>query len=304
MLKKSIETLNFDKIAEEACIDEYVDYMIYKEFSRSRIMRSENMRKKLIEMAEEERRHYELWKKYSEKCRINKYKLGLKIFLVKILVLLMGITFTIKWLEKHEKDVIETYIRVRGNISDKDLGEYDLMIQDEKEHEDFLINSLDEGRIKYLSFTVLGLSDALIEIAGIHAGTLGVYSDTIKAGLAGLVAGVAASIAMSSAAYAQSKQLGASLRPGLAAMYTGIAYLLTAVLLATPYFLIHEIFLALIISLILSIGVLAYISLYSMILMERSFLRELVETTLIIFGATITLYLFGEFVNRVLGIHV
>jgi len=303
-LTKSTDIIDFKEVAEEACIDEFVDYRIYEELSRSRIIRNESMKKKLIEMAEEEMRHYEFWKRYSEKCRVNKFRLRLKIFLVKILVLLMGITFTIKWLERHEKNVIETYIRVRKNISDKDLGEYDLMIKDEKEHEDFLINSLDEGRIKYLSFTVLGLSDALIEIAGIHAGTLGVYSDTIKAGLAGLVAGVAASIAMSSAAYAQSKQLSGSLRPGLAAMYTGIAYLLTAVLLALPYFLIHEIFLALAISLILSIGVLAYISLYSMILMERSFLRELTETTLIIFGATIVLYLFGEFVNRALGLHV
>ncbi len=303
-MKESIQSINLQRIYEDSCIDEYIDYMIYRELSNSRVVRNENMRKKLIVMAEEERRHYELWRRYTDKCRINSLRLKLKMLLVKILVILMGVTFTIKWLERHEKRVIDTYLMIREHIPEKDLEEFNRMINDEKDHEDFLVNSLDERRIKYLSFTVLGLSDALIEIAGIHAGTLGVYSDTIKAGLAGLVAGVAASIAMSSAAYAQSKQLGGSLRPGIAAIYTGIAYLLTAVLLALPYFMIHDIFIALFISLALSILVLAYVSLYSMVLMERSFVREMLETSLVIFGATIVLYFFGELVNKLLGLHV
>ena len=292
----------FSRVAEDSCVDEYTDYKIYEELSRSRVV-SSDMRKKLVEMAEEEKRHYEFWRRYASSCRINDLRVRLKIIFIKILVLLMGVTFAIKWLERHEKNVVKIYVEARSNINSSDLSEYDEMINDEREHEDFLVNSLNEGRVKYLSFTVLGLSDALIEIAGIHAGTLGVYSDTVKAGLAGLVAGAAASIAMASAAYAQSKQM-TGMRPSAAAAYTGIAYLLTAVTLAIPYFIIHDILLALMVSIGLSIIILAYISLYSMVLLERSFIRELSETTLIIFGATAAMYFLGEAIRRFIGISI
>ncbi|MEZ0290561.1 MAG: rubrerythrin family protein [Sulfolobales archaeon] len=277
--------------------------MIYRELSKTRFL-SRDLRERLVEMAEQERRHYEFWRKYTDRCELNHSRLRLEIFLIKILVLLMGVTFTVKFLERHEKRVIEIYKRVRDSIRKEDLYLYDAMIADEEEHEEKLSSELPEGRIKYLSFTVLGLSDALIEIAGIHAGTLGVYSDTVKAGLAGLVAGVAASIAMASAAYAQAKQLSGVGRASVASLYTGLSYLLTAIVLALPYFLIHDIFIALIISLGLSIVILTYISLYSMFLFERSFKRELLETSSIIFGATVVLYFFGEFVRRVLGFTV
>jgi len=60
--------------------------------------------------------------------------------------------------------------------------------------------------LKYISFVILGLADAIVEISGIHAGSLGIYHSTEITGLAGIVAGAAASIAMASAAYAQAKQ--------------------------------------------------------------------------------------------------
>jgi VIT1/CCC1 family predicted Fe2+/Mn2+ transporter len=293
----------FKDVARASCIDEYRDYMIYRALSESRFV-SENMRRKLEEMADQEKRHHDFWKRYTDKCEINSLRLSIEILLIKILMIIMGVTFVIKFFERHEKEVIKIYRRYIDHIDESDREYYNKMISEEEAHEDSLVNQLEEGRIKYLGFTVLGLSDALIEIAGIHAGTLGVYSDTVKAGLAGLVAGVAASIAMASAAYAQAKQLTGVGRPSTAALYTGIAYLFTAFVLALPYFLIHDILIALLISLGLSILILAYISLYSMVLFEKSFSKELGETTLIIFGATITLYLFGEFVRRFLGLQI
>ena len=64
------------------------------------------------------------------------------------------------------------------------------MLQDEAAHEKEFEQKTEGGAVKYISFIVLGLADALVEIAGIHAGSLGIYNSTHGyAGLAGIVAG-------------------------------------------------------------------------------------------------------------------
>ncbi len=280
-------------IALNACIDEHNDYHVYKELAVSKVTPA-YLRPKLVKMAEQEYKHYEFWSRFSNGFKPKRP--GLKIIMLKFFALIMGITFVIKLLEKHEDKVIDNYRGVAVYLSEKDKSILEEIIRDEEEHENTLLENINEGRVRYLGFTVLGLSDALIEIAGIHAGTLGIYTDTFKAGLAGLIAGVAASIAMASAAYNQAKQ-SKDVKASSAATYTGIAYVVTALLLALPYFLVHDVFEALIISLMISIAILAYIALYSHVLFNRSFFRELGETTAIIFGATLALYVFGEAVR-------
>lgn len=281
-------------IALNACIDEYNDYHVYTELANSSLTPF-NLRPKLSNMAEQEYKHYEFWIKFLAD-EFKPKRPVLRIILLKFLAVIMGITFVVKLLEKHEDKVIDGYKSIADYLNDKDKSMLEAIIKDEEEHESTLLENINEGRVRYLGFTVLGLSDALIEIAGIHAGTLGVYTDTFKAGLAGLIAGVAASIAMASAAYNQAKQSD-NVKASSAATYTGIAYVITALLLALPYFIVHDILEALVISLLISIAILAYIALYAHVLFNRNFFRELGETTGIIFGATLALYVFGEAVR-------
>lgn len=287
-----------EEVALDASNDEYLDYNIYTSFTNS-IFTPRKLKPKLDAMAKQEYKHYQFWSRYiSNKPKIS----NTKIILMKFLALIMGITFVIKMLEKHEEEVIARYKSIIHLLNEEDRRELESIISDEEKHEEALLASLGEERIKYLGFTVLGLSDALIEIAGIHAGTLGVYTNTFNAGLAGLIAGVAASIAMASAAYNQAKQTRGIGKPVVASTYTGIAYIITALLLALPYFIIHDILEALLVSLIISIAILAYIALYSHILYNRNFFRELGETSAIIFGATLALYVFGGVVGEYLGV--
>src|SRR2546426_11034188 len=116
------------------------------------------------------------------------------------------------------------------------MARFNAMMESEEGQEDLLIGEIKENRVKYMSFIVLGLADAVVEISGIHAGSLGIYGRTELAGLAGIIAGLAASIAMASAAYAQAKQ-GFEGSAKWSAIYTGVSYMITAVLLALPYFL-------------------------------------------------------------------
>jgi len=55
----------FKDVARASCIDEYRDYMIYRALSESRFV-SENMRRKLEEMADQERRHHDFWRRYAQ----------------------------------------------------------------------------------------------------------------------------------------------------------------------------------------------------------------------------------------------
>ncbi|MCS6768628.1 MAG: VIT1/CCC1 family protein [Candidatus Nitrosocaldus sp.] len=281
------------EVAVEACRDEYADYYIYSALASSSLTHAA-LKGRLALMAEQEYRHYEFWRRYADGVVVKEPRA--RLLVMKLLALIMGITFVVKMLERHENRVIEGYKELLHVVEDEDKRMLEGIIGDEEEHESSLVENINEGRVRYLGFTVLGLSDALIEIAGIHAGTLGVYTDTFKAGLAGLIAGVAASIAMASAAYNQAKQTE-GVRASSAATYTGIAYVVTALLLALPYFLVHDVLEALIISLLISIAILAYIALYSHVLFNRNFFRELGETTGIIFGATLALYAFGEFIR-------
>ncbi|MEM3124465.1 MAG: hypothetical protein QXM95_01460, partial [Candidatus Nitrosocaldus sp.] len=253
------------------------------------------LKDRLALMAEQEYRHYKFWSRYANGLTVREPRT--KALMMKFLALIMGITFVVRMLERHESSVIEGYKGLLHIMKDEnDRRMLEGIIDEEEKHESSLVENISEGRVRYLGFTVLGLSDALIEIAGIHAGTLGVYTDTFKAGLAGLIAGVAASIAMASAAYNQAKQTE-GVKASSAATYTGLAYVVTALLLALPYFLVHDILEALLISLMISVAILAYIALYSHVLFNRNFFRELGETTGIIFGATLALYAFGELIR-------
>ncbi len=287
-------------VAMASCVDEYIDGAIYRWLSRAPYL-SRLSRGVLLEMASHEERHYRFWSGVSGGCRVR--FVWARVLAALLMALLFGATVTIKALERKENETIQRYRGVLKYFEGSERAELESIIEDEVRHENILMEKIGEERIKYLGFIVLGLSDAIIEISGIHAGTLGVYEDTVKAGIAGLIAGIAASMAMAAAAYAQAKQGGMG-RPATSAMYTGIAYFLTAVILAIPYFIVHQIFIAFAISIVLSIIILAYISTYGSILYGRNYLREITETTLIILGVSAALYFIGDLVSRFLGIRV
>src|SRR5207245_10077515 len=101
---------------------------------------------------------------------------------------------------------ISRYKQVSSSIPTEDRSRFDAMVNDEEHQESYLMGEIHEGRVKYMSFIVLGLADAVVEISGIHAGSLGIFNRTELAGVAGVVAGMAAAIAMASAGYAQAKR--------------------------------------------------------------------------------------------------
>ncbi len=256
----------------------------------------------LTELSATELRHYEFWRKYvpGEEPRLARLKLYWVLFLRRFL----GLTFATRYLDRHESNVAKEYQALERLIPDADRAAFQEMVDDEREHEKAFASKVESAVVRYISFVVLGLADALVEISGIHAGSLGFYDRTEIAGLAGVIAGGAASLAMASAAFAQAKQ-GFKGSARLSAVYTGVSYFITAIILATPYFLTSDMVYALTASLSLAVLILAVTTWYSIVIQQKPFLKDFVEILVILFAATIVLYVFGYLVRAELpGIKV
>ena len=273
--------------------DEWSDCTLYDRLSRTVDLESP-FKQTLEKLSATERRHFEFWSKYvpGEEPKLAKLKLYWTLFLRRF----FGLTFATRYLDRHEANVVQEYQELAKLIPDSDRVAYDEMVADEKDHEKAFAKEVESSAVQYISFVVLGLADALVEISGIHAGWLGLFDKTEIAGLAGVIAGGAASLAMASAAYAQAKQ-GFKGSARLSAIYTGVFYFVTAVMLATPYFLTTSMILALASSLTVAVLILAVTTWYSIVIQQKPFLKDFVEILAILFGATIVVFALGALVS-------
>jgi VIT1/CCC1 family predicted Fe2+/Mn2+ transporter len=288
------------EIAVAEARDEITDHTAYKRLAS--LEKSQTNREMFEKLSAMEQTHYDLWMKYRPKGTEIGPKKAL-VYLVLFLRRIFGASFAIKFLEHRETETVKRYESLKSSVPAEDQEAFQSMIEDEKEHETTFAEKVAGTHVKYIAFVVLGLADALVEIAGIHAGSLGIYNSTKLTGLAGIVAGAAASLAMASAAYAQAKQ-GFEGKPSLAAAYTGGSYFIAAIVLALPYFLTAQMLSAITLSLILGLTMLAFATWYNSILSGSGFLRDFSELAGVMLGATFLLYLFGNLIRLVFGITI
>lgn len=124
---------------------------------------------KLKRIAEQERKHFEFWRKIS---RCEPPKVDLKK--VKLIAKLLGVQFVLKKMELSEKNAVECYKKIKEMIKDEQLRkELEEILEEEMEHERALMSEVEDPRVKYLGYVALGLADAVVEVTGVHAGFLG-----------------------------------------------------------------------------------------------------------------------------------
>lgn len=279
------------------CRNEYVAYKTYSILSRSRLV-SARLRKVFEEVAKDEVAHYDFWRSLSGECASR--VLDIIAWLNILLYFLYGATVTLKHLESGEEEaagIYETLAKSHPELGDK----IEKIIEEERTHEKMIADSVEEERVKYIGSITLGISDALVELTGIYTGSLGAFDSPLAAGLTGLLAGIAASISMGVASYAQARHEGRG-RPGRAATYTSLAYLIVVSALAAPYFIAKSIQTAFASMVIIALLVVAYMSFYSSVLHGRNYMRELVLTAGLILGISTVLYILGKALGGLLGI--
>jgi vacuolar iron transporter family protein len=288
------------EIAVGEAKDEMTDYTTYRHLAASE--KSQSNREMFEKLSAMEHKHYDLWMRYRPKGS----EVGPKratVYLVLFLRRLFGASFAIKYLERREASTVGKYEALKSSVPPEDQAEFQSMIEDEKGHETAFADIVAGTYVKYISFIVLGLADALVEIAGIHAGSLGIYDSTELTGLAGIVAGAAASLAMASAAFAQAKQ-GFEGSPVLAAGYTGGSYFVAAVALATPYFLTKAMLNAISLSLVFGLTMIAFVTWYNSVISGGRFMKDFSELAGVMLGATFALYIFGNVIRAAFGITI
>ena len=273
---------------------EITEYHIYKRLAKS-IKDPEN-RLIMEKIAEDELRHSEDWQKYTQQeikpnmWQVWKYYLISRIF---------GFTFGIKLMEQGEEKAQENYAQLKGKIPD-----IDKWIHEEEIHEQKLLAMLDEERLRYAGSVVLGLNDALVELTGALAGLTLALQNVKLIALSGLITGIAASLSMAASEYLSTRSEVTDKHPVRAAVYTGIAYIITVTLLVLPYLLIPNYIVDLVITLAVAVLIIAAFNYYISVAKDEPFRPRFLEMAGLSLGVATFSFIIGFFIRQWLGVDI
>ena len=261
----------------------------------AKFAKGEENKETLKRLAKEEHAHYEIWKKYTgiemkpEKLKIFKYSLLARIF---------GFTFAVKLMENGEGNAQEEYAQLAT-----DVPESISIRRQEEEHEEALLGMLDEERLQYVGSMVLGLNDALVELTGSLAGFTFAMQNARLIALSGLIIGISATFSMASSEFLAARSEGRedALK---SCTYTGIAYLITVVLLVAPYLIFsnEQFMLALICMLIVVVLIIAGFTYYTSVAQDQPFKSRFLEMALISIGVAVISFFVGVLAKKFLGV--
>ncbi len=274
---------------------ELTESVIYEEIAK--FAKGEENRQTLMRLAKEEKAHYEIWKKYTgiemqpEKFKIFKYKMLARIF---------GFTFAVKLMERGEENSQEEYDKLA-----KEVEESIIIRQQEEEHENALLNMLDEERLQYVGSMVLGLNDALVELTGSLAGFTFAMQNTRLIALSGLIIGISATFSMASSEFLAAKSEGRDDALKSCA-YTGTAYLVTVVLLILPYLLLgnSQYILALGLMMLTVILIIAGFTYYTSVAQDQPFKSRFAEMAIISISVAVISFFVGVAAKAILGVDI
>jgi VIT1/CCC1 family predicted Fe2+/Mn2+ transporter len=273
---------------------EITEHHIYQYLARS--VTSPENRRVFEKIAADELRHYQDWKKYTgqevspDRFAIWKYTLINR---------LLGFTFGIKLMENGENKAQANYAALLETIP-----EIQTWIEDEKTHEQALIGLLDEELLQYAGSVVLGLNDALVELTGALAGLTLALQNTKLIALSGLITGIAAAFSMAASEYLSTRSEKTAKRPVRAAVYTGIAYIVTVALLILPYLLIDNFYVDLPLTLGIAVMIIAAFNYYISVATDAPFRKRFLEMAGLSLGVAVLSFVIGYLIRQVLQIDV
>ncbi|MDD3297237.1 MAG: VIT1/CCC1 transporter family protein [Candidatus Omnitrophica bacterium] len=274
--------------------NEITEYYIYK--SLARFVKNPGNRGVLNRISEEELRHYHIWRKYSgQKVKPNNIKRLFYVFVSAVL----GVTFGIKLMEKGESNAQVTYEKIS-----KDIPEAGEIQKEEFEHENRLIDMIDEEKLKYMGSVVLGLNDALVEFTGALAGFTFALKSSRLIGMVGLIMGFSASFSMAASEYLSTKTESQGKSPLKASFYTGIAYILTVICLVFPYFAFENYYLSLGLTILFAVFLILVFTFYFSVVKEIPFRNRFFEMLAISMGVAAVSFVIGLLVRKFLSIDV
>ena len=274
--------------------NEYTESIVYDRLAS--IEKNTSNSKVLRLISAEEKAHYYTLKKYTNtEVKPNRWRIAKYYWLARIL----GITFAIKLMESSENSAHQDYARYT------ECEDLQRLSCEEEIHEEKLIGLINEERLEYMGSVVLGLNDALVEFTGALAGFTLALSDHKLIALTGIITGIAAALSMASSEYLSTKSEGdKSKHPAKAAIYTGIAYIITVVALVAPFILISNVLIALGVMLAMALIIIALFNYYYSVARGESFRKRFMEMAVLSFSVAGISFLIGYALKTFTGIDV
>ena len=274
--------------------NEYTESIVYDRLAS--IEKNTSNSKVLRLISAEEKAHYYTLKKYTNtEVKPNRWRIAKYYWLARIL----GITFVIKLMESSENSAHQDYARYT------ECEDLQRLSCEEEIHEEKLIGLINEERLEYMGSVVLGLNDALVEFTGALAGFTLALSDHKLIALTGSITGIAAALSMASSEYLSTKSEGdKSKHPAKAAIYTGIAYIITVVALVAPFILISNVLIALGVMLAMALIIIALFNYYYSVARGESFRKRFMEMAVLSFSVAGISFLIGYALKTFTGIDV
>lgn len=285
---------------------ELTDHELYLKLAKRQ--KDEHNREIMKRIAQDELRHYHFWKKLSGvDVKVNRRQLNFYYFLS----IVFGITFAVRLMERGEHKTQEIYNELQGKVEN-----IDKLIKDETEHEEMLIDAFNEEKLNYVGSMVLGLNDALVELTGTLAGLTFGLADAKIVAFSGLIVGIAASLSMASSEYLAKKQEESTSKALKSSLYTGVAYIVTVILLILPYLLmpnkvfdifglnVPSIYLSLAITLFVVVFIILIFNFYISVAKRLDFKKRFFEMVVISLGVALLSFLVGYVVKILFGIDV
>ena len=273
--------------------NELTESYIYEEISK--FAKGEENKQTLLRLAAEERSHYEIWKSYTG---IEMKPQRAKILKFKWIAKTLGFTFAVKLMENGEENAQSEYEYLQ-----KEIPESVKIREDEEKHEELLLEMLDEERLKYIGSMVLGMNDALVELTGSLAGFTFALQKSSLVALSGLIIGISATFSMASSEFLAARSEGRS-DALKSCTYTGIAYLITVVLLIAPYLIFSSYITALACMLGVVILIIALFTYYTSVAQGEKFKSRFFEMAAISIGVAVVSFIVGILAKKFLGVEI
>lgn len=273
--------------------NELTESVIYEKIAA--FAKGDENRQTLLRLSREERAHYDIWKKYTG---IEMKPQTGKVLKFTMLARVLGFTFAVKLTEKGEENAQEEYALLAEAVPES------IQIRtQEEEHEQSLLGMLDEERLQYVGSMVLGLNDALVELTGSLAGFAFALQNNRLIALSGLIVGISATFSMASSEFLAARSEGRS-DALKSCSYTGIAYLITVVLLIAPYLLFGaaQYIPALICMLVMVVLIIAGFTYYTSVAQDQPFKSRFLEMALISIGVAVVSFVVGILAKKFLGV--
>ena len=268
--------------------DAMEDYQVY--LALANVESEDTFKEILLKLGGIAKEQFNFWARKSGVHESDVAPSKLKISFYVVMRKLLGLTLAVRYIHGRKVERIAIYKMYCTTCT---VEEDYQVIEAMANRMESVVDDIEEERVAFFSNIILGFNDALIELTGALVGFSFALKDPKLVTIGGFITGISASMSMAASAYLQARHEDGK-SPTKAALFTGVAYFVIAVILVLPFVFFVTTFGALIAMFVLVVLMITLISFYSAILLERRYLVQLGEMLALSLGVAVVAFIIGQ----------